>query len=63
MTKDEAFKEYEETLDKLNKEHNRAREEARTTLQERLKTLREKAHDDLKVIRALTQKTKRRQPK
>ena len=34
-------------------------EEARATLREQLKTLRDTAHEELKAIRALEQKTKR----
>ena len=59
ITRDEAFQQYKETLAKIDKQLYRAREEARTTLQEQLKTLREASHEELRAIRVLEQKTKR----
>lgn len=59
ITRDEAFRQYEETLAKISKRAHEAREEARVTLREQLKTLREQAHEELKAIRVLEQKTKR----
>ena len=55
MTRDEATREYEEAIAKIDV----ARERARITLRERLKILNEAAHEELKAIRALEQKTKR----
>ena len=40
MTKDEAFKEYEETMNKLDKEYNDARDKAKAILNEQLKVAR-----------------------
>ena len=59
MTKDEAFQQYEETLHRLSQEYNKAMEEARATLREQLKTLRDKAHTELRDIRLIEQKTKK----
>jgi len=59
MKRDEAFKEFEETLAKINKQANEAREEARATFREQLEALREQAHEELRSIRVLEQKTKR----
>lgn len=58
MTKDEAFRQYEEALAKINKQAYEAREEARSTLRKQLKALREASHEELKAIRAIEQKTK-----
>ena len=60
MTRDEAFQEYQEALDKLSREYNRARDEARGRLNIQLVALRKEAHEELKAIRAISQKTKRR---
>ena len=60
MIRDEAFQEYEATLARIDKQARETREAARVKLQERLKALRDAAHEELKAIRAITQKTKRR---
>ena len=59
MTRDEAFQRYEEALDRITKQTHEAREGARNTLRVRLKLLRDTAHEELKAIRALEQKTRR----
>jgi len=59
MTRDEAFQEYEEKVSKIDKQAYEAREEARTILREYLKTLCDTAHEELKAIRILEQKTRR----
>ena len=59
MTREEAFKEYKETLAKIDKQAYEARERARVTVREQLKALRDTAHKELKAIRAIEQKTKR----
>lgn len=59
MTRDEAFKEYEEILAKIDKQSHEARAEARAILQERLNVIRIALHEELRVIRAIQQKTKR----
>ena len=59
MTQDELYQRYEEALAKIDKEAHEARENARLTLREQLKTLRDKAHQELKAIRTIEQKTKR----
>ena len=59
MIRDQAFQQYEETLGLIDKQAHEAREKARTTLREHLRTLREEAHGELKAIRTLEQKTKR----
>ena len=58
--RDEAFREYEEALAKIDKQAYEKREEARATLREQLKALRDALHEELKAIRAISQKTKRR---
>ena len=58
MTKDEAFREYEEALARINMQAHEASDEARATLREQLKALREQSHKELKSIRVLAQKTK-----
>ena len=59
MTRDEAFQQYEEALAKIDTQTHEAREEARATLQEQLKALRDELHKELKAVRAIQQKTKR----
>ena len=59
ITRDEAFQQYEETLAKIGKQTHEAMEEARATLREQLKTLRNTHHEELKAIRAISQKIKR----
>ena len=59
MTRDEAFKEYEKDSARISLQSHRARELARTILRRRLKILRENAHEELKAIRVMEQKTKR----
>ena len=57
--RDEAFLQYEETLARISKQSHEAMELARTTLRRKLKFLRLEAHEELKAIRVLEQKTKR----
>ena len=59
MTKDELYQQYEETLALIAKQAHEANEKARTALREQLKILRDEAHEELKAIRILEQKTKR----
>ena len=59
MTKEEAYQQYEETLARIDKQLHEVREEARTMLREQLKSLRDTAHEELRAIRKLEQKTKR----
>ena len=59
MTKDEAYQQYEETLGLIHKQAQEAREKARMTLHQYMKTLREAAHEELDAIRVIDQKTKR----
>ena len=55
MTRDEAFKEYEETLNLISYEFNRAKAEAKARLNANLKTIRAELHSELKAIRDLQQ--------
>ena len=59
ITKDEAFKQYEEALDLIDNEAHTAREKAKVTLHEQLTVIRETLHEELKAVRAISQKTKR----
>ena len=59
MKPDEVFRQYQERVDTINEQAHNVKEEARTILQEQLKVLQETAHEELKAIRALAQKTKR----
>jgi len=58
MTKDEAYLEYEETMNKLDFAYQRAKDEARGKLNIQLKALRAQAHEELKALRALEQKAR-----
>ncbi len=55
MTREEAILQYGAALAKIDK----AKEEARAILREHLRTLRDTAHEELKAIRDLEQKTRR----
>lgn len=55
MTKDEAFKEYEETMRKLDWEYQRARDTAKGKLNMQLKAIRDALHKELKAVRAIQQ--------
>ena len=44
MTKDEAFQQYEEELDRIGKQYTETLEKARVTLKEQLKTIREASY-------------------
>ena len=55
-TRDEVFKEYQEALDKIGEQAHEAMAKARFILQEQLKSLQIKHHEELKAIRAITQK-------
>ena len=59
MTKDEAFQEYEEELDRLSREFNTAKEKAKATLNANLKAIRVRLHEELKAVRAIQQRTGR----
>lgn len=59
MTRDEAFLEYEKALADISKQAHEASEKARATLREQLKVLRNQAHEELKAIRTIEQKTRR----
>lgn len=59
MTKDEAHQQYKEALAKIDQQASEAREVARITLRNQLKTLREMCHEELKGLRAIEQETKR----
>jgi len=62
MTKEEAFQHYEEALAKIDKqaqELDKARQSARYVFRENLKVLCAQAHEELKAIRVLEQKTRR----
>jgi len=59
MNEVEAYQEYEETLDRINKNTHEAKEVARAILRERLETLRNNLHNELKVLRTIEQKTRR----
>ena len=56
MTKDEAFKEYEETMNKLDFASQRARDEAKGKLNIQLQAIRATLHNELKAVRAIQQK-------
>ena len=56
MTKDEAFKEYEETMNKLDFAYQRARDEAKGKLNIQLQAIRATLHNELKAVRAIQQK-------
>ena len=60
MTRDEAFKLYEEALSKIDKEVQEARDREKAILHGRLAAIRVALHEELKAIRAIEQKTKRR---
>ena len=60
MTRDEAYREYEEALAEINKQARKATEKARATLHEQLKALRIAHHEELTATRTIEQKTKRR---
>jgi len=50
MRMDEVFREYEETLAKIDRQAHAAREEARAILHGQLATLRDTAHKELRAI-------------
>jgi len=56
MTKDEAFQQYEETMKKLDKEYNYAKDTARGILNLNLKAIRFQLHEELKAVRAISQR-------
>lgn len=60
MTKEEAFQEYEEVLARISKQAAEAREKARAKLREQLKALQVTHHEELKAIRDISQKIKRK---
>jgi len=59
MKKNKAYQQYEEALALINEQAHNAKEKARAILREQLKLLRDAAHEELKAIRILEQKTKR----
>jgi len=58
MNKEQAFEEYEKTLDMIDRASMAARENAKETLHKQLKAFRNEAHEELRVIRAVSQKIK-----
>jgi len=54
-TRDEAFQEYQETMDKIDEDNNRKRAEAKLILNEHLATIRASLHKELKAVRDLQQ--------
>ncbi len=58
MTRDEAFREYEEALAEITKTGREATTRARATLHEHLRIIRQFHHDELKAVRAISQKTR-----
>lgn len=60
LTRDEAFQQYDEEIDQIDKQAHEAKEKAKATLWEQLNSLRIEHHNELKAIRLLTQKTKGR---
>ena len=61
MTREEAYQAYEEALGRIALEALEAREKTREILRGHLQSLREECHRELKAIRALEQKTKKRE--
>ena len=51
MTKDEAFQEYRETLERISAEFEQAKAQAKTLLNTRLSTIRAELHKELKGVR------------
>ena len=62
-TRDEAFQQFKEALAEIDKQAREATLKARATLHEQLAILRDEYHKELKAIRAISQKTKRRREK
>ena len=60
MTKDEAFREYTEALNRIEESAKQAIAIERAKLKERLEALRIEHHQELKAIRAISQRTKGR---
>ena len=58
MTREEAYQQYTEAIAKLDKESKEASDKARAELREQLKVLRDASHEELKAIRAISQKTR-----
>jgi len=60
ITRDEAFLQYEDSLASIDKQAQGSKEMARGILQGQLRIIREALHEELKAVRAIQQKTKRR---
>ena len=58
MTSEELFQEYEEAIAVIDRQANEAREQAKNTLREKLKALREAAHEELRAIYRIAQKVR-----
>jgi len=59
MTRDEAYRKYTETMNKLNKDYKEARAKAKATLNAELKAIQIELHKELKAVRAIQQKNGR----
>lgn len=55
MTKEEAFAEYEEALAIITEEFDRAKAQAKATLNTNLRAIRAALHEELKAVRAIQQ--------
>ena len=58
MNRDEAFQQYQDALEAISEQSRRAQKEARAILNQQLEAMRITAHEELKAIRAISQKTK-----
>ena len=56
MTKDEAFQEYQETLEKLSAGFEQAKAQAKALLNTRLAAVRAELHKELKEVRDIQQR-------
>ena len=56
MTKDEAFREYQETIEKISAEFEHAKATAKELLNIRLASIRAKLHKELQEIRDIQQR-------
>ena len=53
---EEIFQDYEDELARINNQSRKAREDAKVILHEKLQEIRKAHHNDLKIIRAITQR-------
>lgn len=58
-TQDDLYQQYEKILVEINCEAHKSKERARVILREKLKELRDAAHEELKSIRIIEQRTRR----